>query len=211
MKDENDLTFKGFIHYFPLTKVGRTIVIVIKLLPIILTLSFRIGMFFIYFAPYVIVNTTNGATVNGDIALYGLIKQFADLNSDSSYLKVFIYLVINLSFAGILLIIGIIHRIFFLVKKDKKANSVFTLNDNFILVEVIILFLMMVDSVLLYTDYAYGTLISSSGSSQALFREGAGLTLPLAFSVIFLFFTLLSLVLRLTLFKGDTCNNQKGV
>lgn len=87
-------------------------------------------MFFIYFAPYVIVNTTNG-----DISLHGLIKQFADLNSDSSYLKVFIYLVINLSFAGILAIIGIIHLIFFLVKKDKKANSVFTLNDIFILVE----------------------------------------------------------------------------
>lgn len=130
MKDENDLTFKGFIHYFPLTKVGWTIGIVIKLLPIILTLSFGIGMFFIYFAPYVIVNTTNG-----DISLHGLIKQFADLNSDSSYLKVFIYLVINLSFAGILAIIGIIHLIFFLVKKDKKANSVFTLNDIFILVE----------------------------------------------------------------------------
>lgn len=46
-------------------------------------------MFFIYCAPYVIVNMTNGATVNGDISLYGLIKQFADLNSDSSYLKVF--------------------------------------------------------------------------------------------------------------------------
>lgn len=170
MKDENDLTFKGFIHYFPLTKVGRTIGIVIKLLPIILTLSFGIGMFFIYFAPYVIINTTNGATVYRDISLYGLNKQFADLNSDSSYLKVFIYLVINLSFAGILAIIGIIHLIFFLVKKDKKANSVFTLNDNFILVEVIILFLMVVDSVLLYTDYAYGTLISSSGISQTLFR-----------------------------------------
>lgn len=124
MKGENDLTFKGFIHYFPLTKVGRTIGIVIKLLPIILTLSFGIGMFFIYFAPYVIINTTNGAPVNGDISLYGLIKQFADFNSDNSYLKVFIYLVINLSFARILAIIGIIHLIFFLVKKDKKANSV---------------------------------------------------------------------------------------
>ena len=60
--------------------------------------------------------------------------------------------------------------------------------------EVIILFLMVVDSVLLYTDYAYGTLISSSGISQALLREGAGLTLPLAFSVIVLLFTPLSFI-----------------